>query len=64
MSCKCYPQVCPRICYLAIFNKFVNKKKLIFIYLVKQSLCCFLLDINPLFFFGKVNNGGNIWRSD
>lgn len=63
MSCKHYPQVCLRICYLATFNKFVNKQKLIFIYLVKQSPCCFPLDINPLF-FGKVNNGGNIWRSD
>lgn len=50
MSYKHYPQVCPRICYLVTFNKFVNKQKLIFISLVKQSPCCFVLDINPLFF--------------
>lgn len=53
MSCKHYPQVCPRICYFATFNEFVNKQKLIFIYLVKQSPCCFLLDINPRFFLAK-----------
>lgn len=49
-----------RICYLAAFNTFANKNKLIFIYLAKQT------SVFPLIFnlFSNVNNEKDTCRSD